>query len=56
MKRKITILMFGLLLAVGWTNGAQAQALPKHKVATDVANVGRGLNSSEPPCVHKTLA
>ena len=25
MKRKITILMFGLLLAVGWTNSAQAQ-------------------------------
>ena len=33
--------MFGLLLAVGWTNGAQAQALPKHKVTPNVANVGK---------------
>lgn len=29
MKMKLTSLMFGLLLAVGWTNVAQAQALPK---------------------------
>lgn len=28
MKRKFTILLFGLLLAVGWTNSAQAQSLP----------------------------
>ena len=28
MKRKFTTLLFGLLLAVGWTNGAQAQQLP----------------------------
>ena len=28
MRRKFTILMFGLLLAVGWTNSAQAQRLP----------------------------
>ena len=29
MKMKLTSLMFGLLLAVGWTSSAQAQALPK---------------------------
>ena len=28
MKRKMTILLFGLLLAVGWTSDAQAQLLP----------------------------
>jgi hypothetical protein len=29
MRRKFTILMVGLLLAVGWTNSAQAQRLPE---------------------------
>jgi hypothetical protein len=31
MKRKMTILLFGLLLAVGWTNDASAQKLPQGK-------------------------
>ena len=31
MKSKFTILLFGLLLAVGWTNGAQAQLLPEYQ-------------------------
>ena len=29
MKKKLTTFMFGLLLAVGWTGSAQAQALPQ---------------------------
>ena len=29
MKRKLTFLMFGLLLAVGWTNSASAQKVPQ---------------------------
>ena len=29
MRNKLTIILFGLLLAVGWTNVAQAQALPE---------------------------
>jgi len=33
MKRKITFLMFGLLLAVGWNNSAQAQRLPESDCA-----------------------
>lgn len=31
MKKKLTTFMFGLLLAVGWTNVAQAQLLPQGK-------------------------
>ncbi len=31
MRNKLTIILFGLLLAVGWTNVAQAQLLPVHK-------------------------
>ena len=31
MKKKLTILAFGLLLAVGWTNDASAQKLPQGK-------------------------
>ena len=29
MKIKLTTLLFGLLLAVGWTSNASAQALPE---------------------------
>ena len=31
MKKKLTILAFGLLLAVGWTNDVSAQKLPQGK-------------------------
>lgn len=31
MKKKLTVLMFGLLLAVGWTSNASAQELAMHK-------------------------
>ncbi|MBQ6080504.1 MAG: hypothetical protein IJK93_09545 [Muribaculaceae bacterium] len=41
MKKKLTFLMFGLLLAVGWTSSATAQALPKRMVDTNVSNVGK---------------
>ncbi len=33
MRMKLTTLLFGLLLAVGWTNVAQAQALPQSNIA-----------------------
>lgn len=39
MKTKLTTLLFGLLLAVGWTSSSYAQALPRHKVATNVASM-----------------
>ena len=33
MKKAFLILTFGLLLAVGWTNSAQAQALPAESLS-----------------------
>ena len=33
MKMKLTTLLFGLLLAVGWTSSASAQALPQSNIA-----------------------
>jgi len=36
MKRKMTILLFGLLLAVGWTSSAQAQELARYKDASSL--------------------
>ena len=39
MKTKLTTLLFGLLLAVGWTSSSYAQALPRHKVATNAASM-----------------
>lgn len=33
MKKKLTTLLFGLLLAVGWTSNASAQALPQSNIA-----------------------
>jgi hypothetical protein len=35
MKKKLTILAFGLLLAVGWTSDAQAQERAKQRIAKD---------------------
>lgn len=40
MKKKLTILAFGLLLAVGWTSDASAQLLPKYEVAQLVEEGG----------------
>lgn len=40
MKKKLTTLMFGLLLAVGWTNSASAQLLPEYEVAQLVEEGG----------------
>ena len=39
MKRKMTILLFSLLLAVGWTSSAQAQAMQRQKVTTTATSV-----------------
>ena len=33
MKMKLSTLLFGLLLAVGWTSSASAQALPQSNIA-----------------------
>ena len=45
---KLTSLMFGLLLAVGWTNVAQAQALPQGGFAErlGIADVGAQVNTN----------
>ena len=40
MKKKLTILAFGLLLAVGWTSSASAQLLPKYDEAQLVEEGG----------------
>ena len=41
MKKKLTTLLFGLLLAVGWTGSAQAQALVKYQAGKDAARTAR---------------
>ena len=38
MKKKMTYLLFSLLLAVGWTSSAQAQASPRQKVNTQASS------------------
>ena len=40
MKKKLTLLAFSLLLAVGWTNDASAQLLPKYDEAQLVEEGG----------------
>lgn len=42
MKKKLTTLLFGLLLAVGWTGSAQAQALVKTRTAVDAGSSSMG--------------
>ena len=39
MNRKVFTMLFGLLLAVGWTSSAQTQALQRQKVTTTATNV-----------------
>ena len=54
MKMKLTTLLFGLLLAVGWTSSASAQKLDESKMKsfTEIAILGNrdaGLNSVANP-------
>ena len=41
MRNKFLILLFGLLLAVGWTNDASAQALPALKMSVQYARAAK---------------
>ena len=48
MKKKLTFLLFSLLLAVGWTSNASAQKLPDRNLAevyTKTVETAKGLNS-----------
>lgn len=64
MKKKLTTLLFSLLLAVGWTSNASAQKLPDRNLAeeyTKTVETAQGLNSpivesSEIPKAHTHAA
>lgn len=45
MKKKLTILLFGLLLAVGWTSNASAQSLTKYRGTKTIAT---GMTANAP--------
>ena len=51
MKKKLTTLLFGLLLAVGWTNDASAQKLPDRTLAEEFTAFDHSLQNEYLPDV-----
>ncbi len=58
MKKKLTTLLFGLLLAVGWTSNASAQALPEGGFTKSIGlpNVGAQVSDNAPILKKKATA
>ena len=56
MRRKFTILMFSLLVAVGWTNSAQAQRLPAESLSKQLITVASKPHEAESMGFSKVIA